>query len=409
MSTGATLGAAGIAILLAMALLLARVIRPRPRLRKFTGFFIYDRRSKALVEHDLDYELGRQLSEYMKAAFVEDSSIRAIWERNPLYDGEDASQGKRQKSLDLMRQAAEYFVLRSFSTRLTDHFNSGDFDPEELDTLSHTDLPDVLLENRFLRLFSEPMENRAAFEDEPDGEWTTVVASGEGGALYERFELVLPKGWRVARAARNQILITTKRFVLTIRTDCDGWGAVLPWSYVSEYLGLSEELDDEGFRYSAFELDVSIRVEPRSAWRLRAKGWRYYQWIDEWIADLEPQISQHGYFDRIQYQGARTILRLLENRERRFPDPDAALPERQEGSANRPQFAGQMPFEIGDEVEHATFGRGYVIGIEDEWIVVVEFPEDNTTRKLVVPYAPLRLLSSSGPIEEIEGGRERPF
>ncbi len=387
------------AVVLAVTLLFARVIRPRPRTRRFEGFLIYDRRTSKLIEHDFDYEFGRNVGGYLDAAFAEDASIRAIWDRNPI-GGESIppDKEKRKKSLDLLSQAAEYFVLSNFSTRLSDHFRSGDFDPRELDTLTHTDLPDVLLQNRFLRLFAEPMEDRAPFDFDPEVEagGRIYMANGQGGALYERFEMVLPRGWSVRRSDSGVIEIITRRFLLTVRTVCEGWGAVISPVYISDYLGLTPLVEDKKTCHSALRVDVTIDISPRSVWSLTDKSWKYYRWIDDWIADLEPQLSQVAYFRRIGFQHGQTVQRLLANRDhadkadRSAVSAGRAAPKPRR-KTSRSETRGN-PFVKGDVVEHATFGRGKVVGTEPEMIVIVRFNDDGSTRKLMAPYAPLRLV-----------------
>jgi DNA helicase-2/ATP-dependent DNA helicase PcrA len=49
-----------------------------------------------------------------------------------------------------------------------------------------------------------------------------------------------------------------------------------------------------------------------------------------------------------------------------------------------------MAFRIGDDVVHASFGEGVVIGTGRGGIVVVRFAEDGSERQLMADYAPLR-------------------
>jgi hypothetical protein len=391
---------------------LGRVFRPRPREREFIGFFVYDKKENRIVKPDFEYELGYSIAKSLSSAFAEDASMKMIWDRNPIganRPGEDNSTGDADpnKSLELIRQAAEYFVLENLSTRVSDHFRSGDFNKDELDTLSHTDIPDVLLQNRFLRTFAEPMEDRAAFvTSQPMGSsgGTIVMASGEGGALYRRFELVLPKDWRVHRSAANTIEIDAKRFKLTIVTKCEGWGAILPYGYVSDYLGLLD--DEDNVRYAERQISVSIKIAPRKAWLVGPRGWNYYRWIDEWIASLEPQIDQESYLNRIQFAGAETVLKLMKNWGRQAgqsPSSPTKLDSPRTGdsdntSAAKTEQRRGPTFALGDRVEHASFGPGVIVSSEESNTVDVEF-EPGTIRTFLVPYAPLRLIQRKDGID----------
>jgi DNA helicase-2/ATP-dependent DNA helicase PcrA len=45
---------------------------------------------------------------------------------------------------------------------------------------------------------------------------------------------------------------------------------------------------------------------------------------------------------------------------------------------------------MGDDVVHAAFGDGVVLGVEPGGIVVVRFAADGSQRKLMADYAPIR-------------------
>ena len=51
---------------------------------------------------------------------------------------------------------------------------------------------------------------------------------------------------------------------------------------------------------------------------------------------------------------------------------------------------GRASFSIGDDVVHAQFGDGVVVGIEPGGLVVVRFAADHSERKLMADYAPLK-------------------
>gem|GEM_PF-1903932 len=399
-SVALRLALALILVLTALSFLLGRLLWPKSRERTFRGFFLYDRSTGLLAAGDMRYELGYYLKHYLDAAFAENQAVKAVWEKNPLSELSIPDKHKRQndpnKSLELVRQAAEYFVLNSFSTCLSDHFRSNEYADQKLDTLSHTDIPDVLLQNRFMRIFAEPMENRAAFLDEPDSDTprsAIVIAEASSGAFYERFELVLPKGWKVKRSANNRIEVFTRKFTLIVGTECPGYGVTLPASYGTDYLQLGPMFDQQGLKYSALQIDVSIQIIPRRTWLLSPRGWHYYQWIDEWIDQLEPNVSLDDYLVRIGWETAETTLLMLKPSSAVTPveDPSDVT---EDGAANSGQFDSGHRFGLGDRVEHATFGEGQVVGIEVGGIALVHFegdPEDKV-RKLMWDYAPIRII-----------------
>src|SRR5687767_10686969 len=67
------------------------------------------------------------------------------------------------------------------------------------------------------------------------------------------------------------------------------------------------------------------------------------------------------------------------------------------GGAAAPEPAGAAPsgrgggsFALGDDVVHAQFGEGVVVGVEPGGLVVVRFAGDRSERKLMADYAPLK-------------------
>ncbi|HEX6457660.1 MAG TPA: UvrD-helicase domain-containing protein [Thermoleophilaceae bacterium] len=60
------------------------------------------------------------------------------------------------------------------------------------------------------------------------------------------------------------------------------------------------------------------------------------------------------------------------------------------GPASRPEPQPGASFSVGDEVVHASFGEGMVVGLDVGGIVVVRFPSDGSERRLMADYAPLK-------------------
>jgi DNA helicase-2/ATP-dependent DNA helicase PcrA len=59
------------------------------------------------------------------------------------------------------------------------------------------------------------------------------------------------------------------------------------------------------------------------------------------------------------------------------------------GAPQRKQPEPGKSYSLGDDVEHAAFGEGVVIGIEPGGLVVVRFAGDGSEKKLMADYAPL--------------------
>jgi DNA helicase II / ATP-dependent DNA helicase PcrA len=60
------------------------------------------------------------------------------------------------------------------------------------------------------------------------------------------------------------------------------------------------------------------------------------------------------------------------------------------GAGAAPEAGSAQVFRMGDDVVHAAFGEGVVLGLEPGGIVVVRFASDGSQRKLMADYAPIR-------------------
>jgi DNA helicase-2/ATP-dependent DNA helicase PcrA len=81
-----------------------------------------------------------------------------------------------------------------------------------------------------------------------------------------------------------------------------------------------------------------------------------------------------------------------------FTDRDEEAPTGREaastwggGAPGAPEPSGPgAVFALGDDVVHAQFGEGVVVGVEPGGLVVVRFAGDGSERKLMADYAPLK-------------------
>ena len=81
-----------------------------------------------------------------------------------------------------------------------------------------------------------------------------------------------------------------------------------------------------------------------------------------------------------------------------YTDVDESTPTGREaastwggGAAGAPEPSGPgAVFALGDDVVHANFGEGVIVGVEPGGLVVVRFAADSSERKLMADYAPLK-------------------
>ena len=182
----------GAAFCIASLILLAVFLFKRVDARHLEMFLIYDKEDKKIIPVPR-YDFGDQISEYLKAAFIENPALKSQWEKEPLHelwddDSDKEVQGLNQAlSADLLIEAVEYYVLSLLSVHLEDYFNKKELASENLVTYDRVDIPDILLSNRFLEMFSRPMKERPAFSQE-NGEVRAegkTVACYSNNAIYE--------------------------------------------------------------------------------------------------------------------------------------------------------------------------------------------------------------------------------
>jgi DNA helicase II / ATP-dependent DNA helicase PcrA len=81
---------------------------------------------------------------------------------------------------------------------------------------------------------------------------------------------------------------------------------------------------------------------------------------------------------------------LTDREEQASRKPQAFSTKWDDGPKSRPEPRPGASFSIGDDVVHATFGDGVVIGAEPGGVVVVRFSADGVEKKLMSDYAPLK-------------------
>lgn len=278
------------------------------------GYINIDPKENELIDIPR-YDYGEHLVRYLNGAFKENPALRAQWDKEPLGHGFDAdlenqtAEKKITSSAKLIREATEYYVLDNLSTHLTDYFNQEQYSKSELREYSREDVPDILLSNRFMELFTAPMENRASFDrDDLGSEHGIVVMSqGKDGAIYHRFDLILPAKTIVSRDKSGAIKFDTENFTLTFNVRFEEFGFVSPRGFERHYLGVT---DFE--RSSEYQINVEFKVEFKLLSLLKNSKWDYHAWLDGFLNTLESNMSAHAFFDQIQWNLAHTIIQCGE-------------------------------------------------------------------------------------------------
>lgn len=293
---------------------------------KFDCLFIADENNKNKLIGIPNYKISTDMKEYFESAFSENSAYKSIWEDSGLDKLKDPqTMATAIESKNLLVEMLEYCLLEHFSTFIGDYYNTRNITKKNISYLGN-DIPDVLLKNRFLKLFSEDPKNRAAFctnsqkgafiiaknDIESQDEGTVVFMTGSDGAIYQRFELNIPKGSKVFREKDGTIVIDTKLFTLKYKVVFDGFTTVVEHDFYRYYL---HEMDCRGFHDWKYFVEIDVKYKYTSF--LKLWDWKYYNWLDEYLVKLSTYCDIESFYKNIGWEESKTVLRILKT-----PNPE---------------------------------------------------------------------------------------
>lgn len=273
----------------------------------FDAFIVYDNEKNEIIPVPR-YQFSENICEYLEAAFKENSALKTIWERKPLssfFQG-DSTDESNQKSAHLVLEAAQYFLLNKLSINLEDYFADESFKEHNLIKYGRKDIPEVLLNNKFLELFSRPMDERPTFVEETFDEVEMsgeIVCAYQNGAIYEKFNLVLPNKSNLSQPTDNKIEIETEKLKISVTTLFEGFSTVLPEMFIEYYLGINDPIKCHVF---ALKIDMQIVMKLRALFS--SSGWEYYHWVDSFLDIIEDEVSKNAFFEGINWESACTIF-----------------------------------------------------------------------------------------------------
>ncbi|MFT3918366.1 hypothetical protein [Cloacibacterium sp.] len=287
-------------IFTAMVYLIFKLVSKTKIQKTFEGFILIDGKNKLPIDCD-GYNYLEELNTNFIAAFSENKALEHIWMNKSI---------TRKDKDALIIEATEYYLIDELSTHLTDYFNTRNLNKDQLIELSRNNIPDILLTNRFLELFSKPMNQRSSFikdmKNDDDSIGKIVMSMGKDGSLFKEFDLVLPKNTIVSRNG-NKIIIDTKRFKLFFEVDYYGFATVLPRGFEFYYLGYKNYNDT-----SCRKINVNFSVEFKKNSLISNSGWDYYEWIELFFEKIENNFSMEYFFTKINWNQIYTQTKINE-------------------------------------------------------------------------------------------------
>lgn len=281
------------------------------------GFVIYNEKKHEIIDVP-EYSISTDMVKYLQAACTENKAIEKIWTSGTINRfAARRNQNNESEGLvtpycgDLFVELLEYCIIDKLSGHLSSFFTNHS-ERSEVTELCSTDVPDVLLKNRFLKLFSEDMDNRAIFacSDNPvekSATGTVIMAYNSSGAMYNRFDLILPKGSKVLRKSKNKLLIDTPLLSMTIEIIHDSYSTTLKSSFKRFYVGIRDNPMD--YKTFAFAIKVGVKFK----WRIffSKEKENYYAWVDSFMDAVESYASKEQFFNKINWNTVECLLRSI--------------------------------------------------------------------------------------------------
>ena len=288
---------------------------------KFEGFVIYDEDNHKIVGVP-EYGISTDMARYQKSASSENKALEKLWNKDSICQfrviggkpGERAL-GIASQSGTLFIELLEYCLIEKLSSHLSSYFNNS-YDKPKVHEFQKNDIPQVLLSNRFLKLFSEDMINREIFacqvghcgEDEDDRH--IVCAQNSSGGYYHKFDLILPENSKVTRKNKNDIVIDTPILTLTLTSLFGGFSTVLRPGFSKYYLGLTNSQRGSLHDYQ-FNVEVSVKFKLKSLFSKDKEI--YYSWIDSFLDSVAEYMGKDEFFEKINWDTVYTMIRCANN------------------------------------------------------------------------------------------------
>ena len=283
---------------------------------KIDGFVIYDEENHKIIKVP-EYDICTDMIKYLNSACAENQALKKLWDRESIgcIKIVGGKAGKRAIGITthsgaLFIELLEYCVINKLSLHLSEYFNNS-YEKQRVKDFQRNDIPEVLLSNRFLKLFSEDMFNRAIFacqkdfvlDDHNDG-GKIVYAETSSGGLYDKFDLILPEKSKITRKNKNQIIIDTPILTLTLSCLFGGFSTVLKRGFYEYYLGIQHH--PKGYHEYEFNVEVSVKFKVRSLFSKDKE--LYYAWIDSFLDEITSYIDTDAFFDKINWDTVYSLI-----------------------------------------------------------------------------------------------------
>lgn len=148
------------------------------------------------------------------------------------------------------------------------------------------------------------MEYRSTFTKTKSDEKVSSLRTKDG-AIFEDFELTLPKGSTISRIEPNVIKIETKKFHIIFTINYQGM-YVLDHLFTGFYLGDLDYLDLKPCRME-IKIDVNFKVGAL----LSSRESEYYAWIDSFLNYVDKKFSFDRFVKEINWSTVASFIQVV--------------------------------------------------------------------------------------------------
>ena len=291
-------------------------IKSNTKVLNMNGFFVTDNKEKKLMAIP-DYSISENMSSNIMSAFYEDKGLENIWKNSNI--GISTKQEKNgvlfaspSPATKLLIELMQYCILSKISMFVSDYFNNlhmnGDIESYDREKLS-----ELVLKNRFIKLFSEPMENRQAFnknakkQEKQSGQ---IVCAYSENAYFHKFEFNLPKKTVVRQKDANTIEFNMNNFVVTIKVLFAGFNTFIPPDLLIWYAGINDYTSRD---YKEYRFDVKISIKQKVKTMFTHVKWVEYDWIDGLVQCLFDYLDKKTFLENINWNNLQAQILVYKN------------------------------------------------------------------------------------------------
>lgn len=253
------------------------------------GLFIQQKKNDNPVRCE-GYPFSEWLNICIQAIIAEKPLTKKLWEDN-IFE-------KRK----LIEEATEYYFIMLVLSHFNDYSEKGKYELTRLDVAS------LIRSNRFLDLFSMPMQDRKSFNDDDieSGVKFKCITDINNNitALFEEFDYKFPYECKLQREGAL-VIFSTPFMILKFRISYNGSGAHLPIDFCKFYLGFKKN--------SGQRVNAAIQLSIKWPILLLPKYWQNIDSIFSLKKYLHESFSSESFFNSFDWKSIHMQSRIIEN------------------------------------------------------------------------------------------------